>query len=70
MQHSLFLKIMYEVCAFDPFFIQKRNLAGILRLSSIQKCTAALRMLTYGVSRDVVDEYCRLNETAAMEAMK
>jgi hypothetical protein len=59
---------MHEVCAYDSYFVQKCNVAGILGLSSFQKCTTALHMLAYGASRDVVDEYCRLSETTTMES--
>ncbi|XP_048502710.1 uncharacterized protein LOC125498529 [Beta vulgaris subsp. vulgaris] len=34
-------------------------------LSSLQKCTAAIRMLAYGMSADAVDEYLRLGRTNA-----
>jgi hypothetical protein len=70
MQRSLFLRVMQVVCKFDPYFVQKRNAVGLLGLSSIQKCTATLRMLTYGVGGDATDEYCRLASSIAMEAMK
>jgi hypothetical protein len=69
MQRCLFLRIMHEVCAYDSYFVQKRNAAGVLGLSSVQKCTAALRMLAYGTSGDAMDEYCRLSESTTMEAM-
>ena len=39
-------------------------------LSSLQKCTVALYMLAYGVLADACDEYYRLGESTAMEAMK
>jgi hypothetical protein len=70
MQRCLFLRIMHEVCAFDSYFVHKRNAAGTLELSSVQKCMAALYMLAYGTSSDAVDEYCRLSESTAMEAMR
>ena len=46
-----------RVEATEPFFVQKRNAANTLRLSSLQKMTAAIRMLAYGVSADFMDEY-------------
>ena len=70
MQRGLFLRIMNDVCDFDPYFVQRRNCAGVMGLSSHQKCTAALRILAYGVCGDSVDEYYRLSESTAMEAMK
>jgi hypothetical protein len=70
MQRPLFLRIMEAVCEYDPYFFQKRNVAGILGLSSIQKCTAAFRILAYGVSPDALDEYCRMGESTTVEAVK
>jgi hypothetical protein len=57
---------MHEVCAYDSDFVQKCSVG----LSNIQKCTTALHMLAYGVFGNVVDEYCRLNETTTIEVMK
>jgi hypothetical protein len=70
MSRELFLRIMEEVCAHDSFFVQKCDAAGVMGLSSIQKCTAALRMLAYGISADGTDEYCRLGESTAMLSLK
>jgi hypothetical protein len=70
MKRDLFLHIVQEVCAFDPWFIQKRDGVGRLGLSYLQKCTAAIRMLAYGIPADATDEYCRTGESTAIEAMK
>lgn len=58
MRRDLFLHIVQEVCAFDPWFVQKSDNLGRLGLSSLQKCTAAIRMLAYGIPADATDEYC------------
>jgi hypothetical protein len=70
MRRQLFLRLVDAVCAFDPWFIQRRDALGRLGLSSLQKCTAALQMLAYGVPADACDEYCRLGESTTLEAMK
>ena len=70
MKRSLFLHIVEKVCTFDPWFIQRHDGVGRLGLSSLQKCTAALRMLAYGVTTDATDEYYRTGESTAVEAMK
>jgi hypothetical protein len=36
---------------------------------SLQKCTAALRMLAYGAPGDAQDDYIRMPESTAMECM-
>ncbi|XP_075674518.1 uncharacterized protein LOC142643673 [Castanea sativa] len=70
MKRSLFLRIQSKVEAHDSYFVQKRNSANKLGLSSLQKITAALRMLAYGVSGDLLDEYVRIGETTALESLK
>ena len=52
MNHSLFLCIKSNLKEKDEYFVQKRNVAKVLGLSSFQKMTAALRMLAYGVAVD------------------
>ena len=70
MKRSLFLHIQSKVETHDSYFAQKRNSARKLGLSSLQKITAALRMLSYGVSGDFIDEYVRIGETTALESLK
>ena len=54
----------------DDWFPQTLDACGSLGLSLIQKCTAVLRMLAYGVTADATDEYCRMCESTAIESMK
>jgi hypothetical protein len=49
--------------------VQKRDAAGKKGLSCFQKVTAALRMLTYGVSADATDKYIRIGESTALESL-
>jgi hypothetical protein len=70
MRRSLFLTILERVCVRDPYFVQKRDACGLVGLSSRQKMTAALRMLSLGVCADAMDDYCRTSESTAMECMK
>lgn len=70
MRRSLFLRIVDSVCEFDPYFVQRRDGLGRLGLSSLQKCTSAIRMLAYGVAADATDEYCRLGESSSQEGLK
>ena len=48
MRCELFLRLVDVVCSFDPWFVQGRDALGILGQSSLQKCTATLRMQAYG----------------------
>jgi hypothetical protein len=42
----------------------------MLGLSSLQKMTAALRILAYGVAIDSTDEYVRIGKSTAIESLK
>ena len=70
MKRSLFLRIQSKVEAHDSYFVQKRNSAKKLGLSSLQKITTALRMLAYRVSGDLIDEYVQIGEITALESLK
>ncbi|KAF0727647.1 hypothetical protein AaE_009516 [Aphanomyces astaci] len=70
MNRGLFIRIMDTVAAADTYFVQKPDAFGKLGLSPLQKCTASMCMLAYGVCADSTDEYCRLDESTAIESMK
>ncbi|XP_024317148.1 uncharacterized protein LOC106866370 [Brachypodium distachyon] len=65
-----FLRIVKAMREHDSYFVQKRNAAGKLGLSSLQKATAVFRMLTYGVAADATDEYVRIGKSTALDSMK
>ncbi|XP_020266047.1 uncharacterized protein LOC109841494 [Asparagus officinalis] len=67
MMRSLFLRIHDAVVEHDKYFVQKRNGARQLGLSSLQKITAAMRMLAYGES---VDDYVRIGKSTSLESVK
>ena len=70
MNQTLFLRILFMVENYDPYFVQTKNAVGIMGLSSLQKMTAAIRMLAYGVAADVVDDYVRIGESTTIESLK
>lgn len=70
MKRPLFLRIHNAVRDHDSYFVQKRNAAGLLDLSSLQKITSALRILAYGESADRVDEYLRIGESTSILCVK
>ncbi|XP_021321298.1 uncharacterized protein LOC110437244 [Sorghum bicolor] len=55
---------------YDDYFVHKRNAAGTLGLSCLQKVVAAFRMLAYGVAADAMDDYIRIGETTALESRR
>ncbi|XP_018854897.2 uncharacterized protein LOC109017023 [Juglans regia] len=70
MSRDLFLRIHDTIVSHDDYFVQKRDASGRLGLSSLQKMTAAIRMLAYGVTADLMDEYIRIGESTARQSMK
>jgi hypothetical protein len=54
----------------DDYFVQKRNVAGTLVLSYLQKVVAAFRMIAYGVAADAIDDYVRIGESTALEILR
>ncbi|XP_021741698.1 uncharacterized protein LOC110707922 [Chenopodium quinoa] len=69
MQRPLFSRIMNKVVEGDVYFQQRRDAAGRLGLSPLQKCTAAIRMLAYDLATDVVDEYVRISMMSSIDCM-
>ncbi|XP_073355063.1 uncharacterized protein [Aegilops tauschii subsp. strangulata] len=57
MGRHVFNRIREGVVSHDPYFECKTDALGKLGFSSYQKCTAAIRMLAYGIPGDLVDEY-------------
>lgn len=69
MRKSLFLRIAAAVTANDIYFQQRRDATGRKGLSSLQKCTGAMRVLAYGTSTDAQDEYLRMSDTVTRDAL-
>ncbi|XP_062197383.1 uncharacterized protein LOC133900311 [Phragmites australis] len=67
MSRRLFLRIAAVVEEHDTWFRQRRDATG---LSPLQKMTAAIRQLAYGVSSDAVDEYVRIGASTAMMTLR
>ena len=70
MRRKLFVSIMNAVVTFDPWFVQGVDAVGRLGLSTLQKCTATMRMFAYGLPADACDEYYKLGKYTASESMK
>ncbi|XP_057744708.1 uncharacterized protein LOC130962519 [Arachis stenosperma] len=57
MRRHVFIRIVDALSNVYPYFQQRVDATGRRGLSPLQKCTAAIRMLAYGVGADVVDDY-------------
>ncbi|KAI4969990.1 hypothetical protein ZWY2020_000904 [Hordeum vulgare] len=69
MARHVFNRIREGVVAHDPYFQCKMHALGKLGFSYYQKCTAAVRMLAYGIPDDLVDEYVCMSETTCLMSM-
>ena len=69
MRKSLFLRITEAMVENDDYFVQKENAAKTMGLHPIQKCTAAMRMLSNGASADSLDEYLGMGESTVLESL-
>ncbi|XP_042058643.1 uncharacterized protein LOC121803008 isoform X2 [Salvia splendens] len=59
-----------EVKEHDDYFVQRPDGTGRLGLSSLQKVTAVIRILAYGVPDDACDEYVKISESSAIKSLK
>ncbi|XP_028105900.1 uncharacterized protein LOC114304951 [Camellia sinensis] len=69
MRRSLFVSILHDIQQVNEYFIQTRDAIGAPRLSGVQKMTAALRILQYGVLADAVDKYIRIGESTTIATL-
>uniref|UniRef100_A0A0D3CT41 Uncharacterized protein n=1 Tax=Brassica oleracea var. oleracea TaxID=109376 RepID=A0A0D3CT41_BRAOL len=70
MGRPLFLCIYDAIQRHDKYFFQRRDGAGKLGLSGLQKITAAFRILAYGLLADSTNEYIKIGESTALESLK
>ncbi|KAJ9551619.1 LOW QUALITY PROTEIN: hypothetical protein OSB04_015664 [Centaurea solstitialis] len=64
-----FIRIMYDLNTRYPYFQQQYDAAGLPGFSPLQKCTAALRQLAYGITSDTFDEYVRMGDSTSRQCL-
>ena len=69
MRKNLLIHIVNTLENKSSFFQQHVDAIGQRSLSPLQKCTAALRQLAYGVPADFLDEYLWMGESTAIECL-
>ncbi|XP_042420619.1 uncharacterized protein LOC122008822 [Zingiber officinale] len=69
MRRELFLRIVNALENHSTFFQQRDDAVRRKGLSPLQKCTAAIRQLAYGVPADHLDEYLRMGESTAIRCL-
>jgi hypothetical protein len=69
MLRHVFHRIVDTVQAFDLYFVQRVDATGRFGISVMQKVLASIRILSYGLPADAVDEYVRIGGSAARQAL-
>ncbi|XP_074288124.1 uncharacterized protein LOC141613289 [Silene latifolia] len=70
MGRQLFLRIVDALGNRYSYFHHRNDTTRRDPLSSIQKCTTAMRILAYGIAGDAVDKYVRLAGTTTLKSLK
>lgn len=70
MRKHLFLRIVRALGEWSPYFTKRTDVCYRQGLSPLQKCTAAIRMLSRGCPTDAVDEYVQIGKSTAMECLE
>jgi hypothetical protein len=70
MSRPLFQRIVDSLGQWSDYFTQRVDAVNRQGLSPLQKCIAAIRQLATGSAADALDEYLKIGETIAMEALK
>ncbi|XP_028094038.1 uncharacterized protein LOC114294119 [Camellia sinensis] len=68
MRCPLYLRILNAIQAHNSYFVQKQDAAYVLGLSPLQKMTSVMRILSYGIAADAVDDYIRIGESTAIQS--
>ncbi|XP_021995020.1 uncharacterized protein LOC110891719 [Helianthus annuus] len=70
MSKRLFLRIAEDLVNNFDYFKQKPNARGTLGFTGIQKCTLALRVLAYGNTTDINDEYLKMVKKTTRDTLE
>jgi hypothetical protein len=69
MRPHVFFRLVQSIENVYPYFNFKYDAIGRAGLSALQKCIAAICILAYGLSPDVVDEYICIGESTDRESL-
>nr|GEY17542.1 hypothetical protein [Tanacetum cinerariifolium] len=70
MSRRLFTKIVREVTDVSYFFQQGDDCTGHRGISSLMKCTSAIRQMAYGSVADSLEEYLQMGVTTARKSLQ
>lgn len=69
MRRQVFLLIVHALKNHSLYFQMRYNASRRSGISSLQRCTVALRMLAYEVLADYVDENVQIGETTTLDCL-
>lgn len=70
MRKHLFLRIVEALGNHSKYFRQRHDDDGRCRYSPLMKCTAAMRILAYGLESDVLEDYLQLGDNTTVECIR
>jgi hypothetical protein len=70
MRMTLFLSIMHKLSETSLYFSERYDATGRAVLTTLQKCTTALRQLAYDMAIDTINKYLKLEKTTAIECLE
>ena len=70
MSKRLFLRIAGDLEREFEYFEHRPDASGLLGFTAIQKCTSAIRILAYGNTTDINDEYLKMAEKTTRDSLE
>jgi hypothetical protein len=67
---TLFLSIIHKLSKTSLYFCERYDATGRAGLTVLQKCTAALHQLAYGLIANTINEYLKLGKTITLECLE
>jgi hypothetical protein len=67
---TFFLSIMHRLSEPSPYFSERHDAMGHIGLTALQKYTAAMCQLAYGMAAYTIDEYLKLGKSTALECLE
>jgi hypothetical protein len=61
---------MHKLSETSLYLCERYDATGRTGLTALQKCTAALRQLVYGIAVDIIYEYLKLGKTTTLECLE
>jgi hypothetical protein len=67
---TLFLSIMHKLSEISSYFTERHGATDRIGLTALQKCTADVCQLAYGMATYTIDEYPKLGKSTYLECLE